>query len=217
MALIDVLVVAADAQALRRHAHAVLDDPALRLAAAVRSGTAALALLDAAAPDVLLLDPGLGEFYGLERLCHAVRQYPCCALLVVMQSSADEHGVAALAAGCLPRHASPERIAAAIGKAHADTSRLRLAAQGHRLPRLAGPSDREPDAQPAAAAARAPLTARETEILRLIEKGLAFSTVGALLDISPHTVVAHLKKIYTKLAVHTRGAAVHEASQLGLL
>ncbi|MBC7454938.1 MAG: response regulator transcription factor, partial [Massilia sp.] len=62
-----------------------------------------------------------------------------------------------------------------------------------------------------------PLSARETELLRLTAKGLTFENIGELLGISPHTVVAHVKKIYRKLAVHSRGEAVYEASQMGLL
>lgn len=62
-----------------------------------------------------------------------------------------------------------------------------------------------------------PLTARETEILRLTAKGLAFDKVGEVLEISPHTVGAHMKRIYLKLAVHSRGEAVFEAGQLELL
>ena len=78
-------------------------------------------------------------------------------------------------------------------------------------------------AAPAPAASRrspthaSPLTERETEILRLTAKGLSFDTIGELIGISPHTVVAHVKKIYRKLAVHSRGEAVYEASQMGLL
>ncbi len=34
---------------------------------------------------------------------------------------------------------------------------------------------------------------------------------------SAHTVVTHVKKIYRKLAVHSRGEAVYEAGQMGLL
>jgi DNA-binding CsgD family transcriptional regulator len=76
---------------------------------------------------------------------------------------------------------------------------------------------------PAAASAAAPsvesspLSERETEILRLVAKGFSFETVGEVLGISPHTVVAHVKKVYRKLAVHSRGEAVYEASQMGLL
>ncbi len=61
------------------------------------------------------------------------------------------------------------------------------------------------------------LTARETEILRLVAKGLNFKEIGGVLGLSPHTVTTHVKRIYQKLAVHSRGEAVYEASQLGLL
>ncbi len=76
-----------------------------------------------------------------------------------------------------------------------------------------------PVALPTAAepASDSPLSPRETEILRLVAKGLDFDTVGNLLGISSHTVVTHVKKIYRKLAVHSRGEAVYEAGQMGLL
>ena len=64
---------------------------------------------------------------------------------------------------------------------------------------------------------RSPLTERETELLRLTAKGLSFESIGEVMGISPHTVVAHVRKIYRKLAVHSRGEAVYEAGQLGLL
>jgi DNA-binding CsgD family transcriptional regulator len=62
-----------------------------------------------------------------------------------------------------------------------------------------------------------PLSDREAEILQLVAKGLSFAEVGAALGVSAHTVVAHVKKIYRKLSVHSRGEAVFEAGQLGLL
>jgi ATP/maltotriose-dependent transcriptional regulator MalT len=61
------------------------------------------------------------------------------------------------------------------------------------------------------------LSERETQILRLIAKGLNFKEVGGILAISPNTVITHVKRIYQKLAVHSRGEAVYEANQMGLL
>ena len=83
----------------------------------------------------------------------------------------------------------------------------------------AAAADRNPSTVHASAQATAvsPLSERETEILRLIAKGFSFETVAEVLAISPHTVVAHVKKVYRKLAVHSRGEAVYEANQMGLL
>lgn len=61
------------------------------------------------------------------------------------------------------------------------------------------------------------LSARESEILQLLAKGIPFAEIGRILSISPHTVTAHIKKIYRKLQVHSRGEAVYEAQCLGLL
>jgi DNA-binding CsgD family transcriptional regulator len=90
------------------------------------------------------------------------------------------------------------------------------------LERMRATQDAAPADAPAGAPAATPqpdrvLTPREIELLKLTAKGLSFERVGELMGISPHTVVAHVKKIYRKLAVHSRGEAVFEATQLGLL
>ena len=40
------------------------------------------------------------------------------------------------------------------------------------------------------------LSQRESEIIMLLAKGISFSEIGGILGISPHTVTAHIKKIY---------------------
>lgn len=61
------------------------------------------------------------------------------------------------------------------------------------------------------------LSQREHDILVLLAKGLSFAEIGNHLNISPHTVTAHVKKLYRKLQVHSRAEAVYEASCLGVL
>jgi DNA-binding CsgD family transcriptional regulator len=83
---------------------------------------------------------------------------------------------------------------------------------------MPGDSARGPGIPPIEAVPRSHLLSeRETEILRLVAKGLNFKEVGVILAISPNTVITHVKRIYQKLAVHSRGEAVYEANQLGLL
>ncbi len=72
-------------------------------------------------------------------------------------------------------------------------------------------------AKPAPKADITPLSQRESEILALMAKGIPFAEIGEILSISTHTVTAHIKKIYRKLQVHSRGEAVYEATCMGLL
>ena len=51
----------------------------------------------------------------------------------------------------------------------------------------------------------------EPEVLRLVAKGFHYGEITGLLEISSHTVTTHVRHIYRKLGVHSRGAAVHEA------
>ena len=61
------------------------------------------------------------------------------------------------------------------------------------------------------------LTERETAILKLAAQGLPDKQIAGQLVISPHTVNAHLKSIYRKLAVHNRTAAVAVAKSINIL
>lgn len=63
----------------------------------------------------------------------------------------------------------------------------------------------------------APLTPRETEVLRLTAKGLTLNEVAEALGISRHTVSGYLKDIYRKLSVGTRAEAALEAARRGLV
>ena len=60
------------------------------------------------------------------------------------------------------------------------------------------------------------LTKRETEVLRLLAEGLTNAQLADRLSISPSTVSSHLERIFAKLDVTTRGAAVAIAHRLGI-
>jgi len=61
------------------------------------------------------------------------------------------------------------------------------------------------------------LTAREKEVLRLVARGLPDAQVAEKLVISPRTVNAHLRSIYTKLQISSRNAATYFALEQGLI
>src|SRR5579875_365291 len=62
-----------------------------------------------------------------------------------------------------------------------------------------------------ASSALSALTEREKEVLRLVAQGLADAEVAETLVISPRTVHAHLRSIYSKLDLPSRYAAIHYA------
>jgi DNA-binding CsgD family transcriptional regulator len=61
------------------------------------------------------------------------------------------------------------------------------------------------------------LTEREREVLHYLVKGFTGPEIGRFLGISGHTVASHVKSIYRKLEVRSRGEVVYEAMQLGLV
>ena len=60
------------------------------------------------------------------------------------------------------------------------------------------------------------LTARESEVLRWLSTGKTDRDIGDILAISRRTVHKHLQRIYEKLGVETRTAAVVRAMSLGI-
>ncbi len=61
------------------------------------------------------------------------------------------------------------------------------------------------------------LTARETDVLRLVADGLSNREIAARLTLTEATVKSHLVHVFTKLDVGSRTAAVAKATELGML
>jgi LuxR family maltose regulon positive regulatory protein len=74
-----------------------------------------------------------------------------------------------------------------------------------------------PEPRAAAPDGREPLSARETEVLRLLATDLTGPEIAARLFMSVNTFRTHTRHIFTKLDVTTRPAAVRRATDLGLL
>ena len=69
----------------------------------------------------------------------------------------------------------------------------------------------------APAAAAAPLTPRQGEVLRHVARGLTDKQIARTLDLSPRTVEMHVARALDALGCHTRAEAVHLATQRGWL
>lgn len=186
------------------------------------NGADGIALVDRIGADVYLVDLGLPDMSGTEVIKHALRTCAESDVLVITVFGDDAHiieSVEAGATGYVLKDSSAAEIVDCIRTLRAGGSPVspviaRKLLQRFRLEsQLAAPAV---DVR-AAASSKAVLTQRETEILSLLGKGLSFSEIGESLHISSHTVAQHIKKIYRKLAVHSRGEAVYEATQMGIL
>ena len=205
-----------DQNLVRQGVRSLLDlSEDIRVIAECVDGAQAVQDIPRVKPDVVLLDLRMPSMSGLEVLqaLSARNELPPTIILTTFDD--DQlvlQGLKAGARGYLLKDVSLEQLVEAVRTVAAGGSLVapmvtqRLMAGVARMQNHFT-SLEQPD----------PLTERETEILRLTAKGLSFDTIGQLIDISPHTVVAHVKKIYRKLAVHSRGEAVYEAGQMGLL
>ncbi len=213
MDAITVLVVEDEPEFLRAYCEAITRDPGLILVGAVTTLAAGTAVLGAGVPDVLLVDLGLPDGNGADLIRRACALRPDCDALVVTVFGDDSHVIDAIEAGAtgyLLKDSPPAELVRCIRELRAGGSPISPSIARRLLARMRAPV-------PEPTLGTSPLTEREAEILRLVAKGLGFGEVGATLGISEHTVVTHVKKIYRKLAVHSRGEAVFEATQMGLL
>jgi len=212
-----VMLVEDDPAFLARFCGIVAAAPELRLMAAVGDLAAARQLLATQAPDVLLTDLGLPDGSGIDLIRETARAHPGTDIMVVSVFGDEEHVVASIEAGAtgyVLKDSLPDEFVALIRELRAGGSPISPLIARQLLRRW-----RQAAAPTAAATATgdAGLSAREAEVLGLIAKGFNFAEIARLLTVSPHTITAHVKKIYQKLAVHSRGEAVYEATKMGLL
>lgn len=215
-----VSIVEDDDDTRARLAKSVAARPELKLVAEYRSGREALSGLEENAPDVLLVDLGLGDISGLEVIRYVAEHHPHCDVLVISIFGDEEHVLAALEAGArgyLLKGTLSRDIAYDIQDLRNGGSPLSPIIARQVLKRLQPEPVPDPGKQNQVKYNEETLTPREVEILRLIARGFSYAETAGLLEISMQTVHTHLKHIYRKLAVHSKTEAVFEADQRRLL
>jgi DNA-binding NarL/FixJ family response regulator len=172
-------------------------------------------------PDVLVLDLNLPGMRG-DEVCRAIGDLPTRVL--ILSASGEQHDVLAAikagATGYLVKSASAGEIVAAV----------RATARGEAVftPGLAGlvlgefrrmASETEPAPEAASAGPSRPipeLTARETEVLRLVATGMSYKEIAGELFLSHRTVQNHVQNTLGKLHLHNRVELVRFALAHGL-
>lgn len=170
-------------------------------------------LAHAAAPDIALIDLGLPDGSGIELIELLHRHSPQTLCIVATIYDDDAHLFPALRAGA--------RGYILKDQGHEEAARLLqgiAAGQPPLSPAIARKilaSFQTPAPQPAPELPA--LTPRESEVLRLISKGMTLAETAKLLQLSRHTVDGYVKEIYRKLNVSSRAEAALTAQQMGLL
>jgi DNA-binding NarL/FixJ family response regulator len=212
-----ILLVEDDEPTRARLAEAIAAHSELEVQAAVGTCAEARAVLDAKPPpDVLLTDLGLPDGSGVDLIRH-VRDHGATTQAMVITVFGDEkHVLAAIEAGAmgyLLKDGSAEYIGRSILELIAGGSPISPPIARSILRRF-----RTEAATPARPEADTPrLTEREGEVLTLIVKGFSYAESARLMGVQESTVTSHVRSIYRKLEVHSRGEAVYEALQLGLV
>jgi DNA-binding NarL/FixJ family response regulator len=166
-------------------------------------------------PELFLIDIGLPDGSGLDFIPEI--KAGCEARILVVTSFADkETVVAAIEAGAdgyLLKDSSTPVILDGISVTLDGGAPISAAAAVFLLEHMrAGARPLGPQSGAVEA-----LTPREIELLKLFAKGSSYKEAARELGISPLTVGNHVKSIYRKLAVHSRGEAVFAAVRAGKL
>lgn len=172
----------------------------------------------ATSPQVLVLDLNLPGMPGVEVCRELVGEEPAPRVLVL--SASGEHAdvleaVKSGATGYLVKSAGRDELLEAVRRTAVGdpvfTPGLAGLVLGEYRRLAADPSPRAPD-RPTAPR----LTERETEVLRLVAKGLSYKQIAARLVISHRTVQNHVQNTLGKLQLHNRVELVRYAIEQGL-
>jgi DNA-binding NarL/FixJ family response regulator len=182
--------------------------------ACLGEGAAAVRIAAATRPDVVVLDLQLADLPGVEVIRGLRNAHPGARILMLSASGEQQDvldAVKAGAAGYLVKSAGRAEFLDAV----------RRTAGGDTVftPGLAGlvlGEYRRLAATPAAPADTPQLTARETEVLRLVAKGLSYKQIAERLVLSHRTVQNHVQNTLGKLQLHNRVELVRFAIEQGL-
>ncbi|WP_448639020.1 response regulator [Geodermatophilus sp. URMC 63] len=172
-------------------------------------------------PDVVLMDVRMPRLDGIEatRLLLADPGAPPPRVLVLTTFDLDDHVYAALRAGAsgfLLKHAPAAELLHAVRVVAAGDALLAPEVTRRLIARYleTGPARAEDGERPARLAA---LTPRETEVLRLVARGLSNREVAEELVVVEQTAKTHVSRVLAKLGLRDRAQAVVVAYETGLV
>jgi DNA-binding NarL/FixJ family response regulator len=186
----------------------------MEVVAVAADGREALARFPAARPDVVVLDLQIPPPDGVAVTVEIVRQQPAVRVLVLSASGEHADVLAAVKAGAtgyLVKSASREELLTAVRRVAQGDPVFTAGLAGLVLGEFQRISE-EPTSDPA----EPRLTERETEVLRMVAKGLSYRQIAERLVLSHRTVQNHVQNTLTKLQMHNRVELTRYAIEHGL-
>ena len=209
------VVIADDQPLMRAGFKAVLEATGtIEIVGEAGDGAEAIAVVQALAPDVVLMDIRMPVIDGIE----ATRRLPRQRILVLTTFGLDEYIVEALRAGAsgfMTKDAPAADLVAAVRAVAAGDAVLSPAITRQLLDRVAGRLP--PAAGSAASAAAAALTDREREVLQLLAAGMSNAEIARALVVAEPTIKTHVSNLLGKLGLRDRVQAVIYAYEQGLV
>ncbi len=166
-------------------------------------------------PDVLLVDLGLPDGHGTELIRLTDKLLPQTEIMVITVFGDEKNVLSAIEAGAtgyLLKDGDADYIGQSIKQMIDGGSPISPGIARHLLKQYQNSVETEVSGIDVPA-----LTAREKEVLILVTKGFSYAEIASTLEMSVNTVNSHIKHIYRKLNVNSRGEAVFEATQLGII
>jgi DNA-binding NarL/FixJ family response regulator len=165
-------------------------------------------------PDIVLMDIGLPGIDGIDGAREIRLRAPSTRVIMLTVQEEDENifrAICAGASGYLLKPLPSEKILEAIRQVREGAAPINGFIARRVLEMFSryavGPADR----------GQYGLTSRERQILSYLVDGSTMRQIASALEVSYHTIDAHLRSIYEKLHVHSRSAAVAKALRERLL
>ena len=203
------VLVADDHEVVRQGLRTFLElDPELEVVGEAADGREAVRLAHRLRPDVVLMDLLMPELDGIAATQIIRRELPdteVIALTSVLEDASVVGAVRAGAIGYLLKDTRAQELRQAIKSAAAGQVQLSPQAAARLMREVVAPE--RPEA----------LSERETDVLRLLARGLANKEIARELSIAEKTVKSHVSSILGKLGVQSRTQAALYAGRIGLV